>query len=168
MAMDSLSITGLISLSGGGTGSLAHPDNTAPMFLNVVAALSSTDTGAAKATQALFYRDRTLSGLTSETFDLTSFSDALEQAGTLTKVRIVAIYHSSESVATTGIRVGGGIPPFQGSRSTASNTNIYKPGEGVIEISATSDGWGVTASMGLQIANLSSDTATYTIGVFGE
>lgn len=167
--MNSLRISGSISLNGEGVGTAGHPDNAAPIQTKLTASLSSAGSAGTLANKVLYYDDRTLAGLSSETFDLTSFSSALEESGTaLTKVRIYAVVHSSSSAATTGIRVGNAATPFPGQLNTAATTRTLTPGAGFIELNPTTAGIGVTAGMSVKIENLDASTATYSICVSGE
>lgn len=164
--MDSLSVTATLSLGGYAQGVTSDPDLATDFPARLAAALASTGTGAAKANQGLWYRNRTLAA-GSETFDLTNFTNALKEAGaSLSKVRIYYFEHSSSSVATS-VTVGGAASPFAGPKDTPSATETYKPGEGFLLVSPTTNGWPVSAGQGIKVA-ATGGTATYTIGVFGE
>ncbi len=164
---NSVQVTGSLTISGSATGTAGHADNTAPIFKTLIAALVSSGTvgTATYASKALYYSSRTLT--TNETFDLTAFSSALEEAGTsLSKVRIYFVFHESTSAATS-ITVGGAATPFPGQLDTAATTRTFTPGSGFVEIVPTAAGIGVTAGMSVKIV-ANGGTATYSIGVFGE
>ena len=168
--MDSLRISGSITLSGSAVGDATNDDLNTPLDVRLVAALSSTGTAGAKATKALFFATRTLAASTSETFDLTAFSDALKDAGaSMSIVRIYVVVHSDESLATSGIRVGNAATPFPGIKNTAATTDTLAVGAGFAQLIPTAAGIAVTAGMGVKVENLDvTNTATYAIGVFGE
>lgn len=168
--MDSLRISGNITLSGSGVGDDQNDFLASPLDVRLIAALSSTGTGATLATKALFYASRTLAPSTNETFDLTSFSSVLKESGaSMSKVRIYVVVHLSTSAATSGIRVGNAATPFPGQLDTAATTRTLAVNSGFAELIPTAAGITVTAGMGVKVANLDvTNTATYAIGVFGE
>ncbi len=167
--MDSLRLTGTLSISGIATGRSGQPDNNTPVSVRLVAALTSSATGATKADDLLYYIARTLAPSTDETFDLTSFTSALTELGaSLSKVRLYGVVHDADSVASS-IRVGGAATPFPGMKDTAATTDTFAPGCGFAQIVPTTTGMPVTAGMGVKVANLDAvNIATYTIVVSGE
>lgn len=168
--MDSLQFTAGIALTGNGKGRSGNADAFTPFILSMVNTFSSLDTGADKATKALWYPARTLTASSNETFDLTSFTDALGNTTiSMSIVRFWVVLHLSTSVATSGIRVGNAGTPFPGFLDTAATTRTLIPSHGFAEFAPTTTGIAVSAGMGVKVANLdASNTATYLIGVFGE
>ena len=168
--MDSLKINATVSLNGGATGITGDTELTRAIAVRIAAALSSAESGAALANDALFYEDRTLAASGDETFDLTSFTSVLRESGaTMSKVRIFVVHHSSSSAATSGIRVGGAATPWGGVDDTASATKTLLAGHGYAILAPTSTALAVSAGQGIRIRNLDvTNSATYTIGVFGE
>ena len=167
--MDSLSISGSLTLGGGATGIPEDSEITRPLSLRISAALTSTGSGASLANDALFVNNRSLAASGDETFDLTSFTSVLREASaSMSKVRIFVVYHSSASAASS-IKVGGAATPFAGIDDTAAAVKTLLPGHGYAIFAPTVTALGVSAGQGVRVRNLdATNAATYSLGVFGE
>lgn len=163
--MNSLRITGTLSVSGSATGTSGQPDLNDPVVVKLIAALTSSGSGATLANDLLYYTSRSLG--TNETFDLTNFTSALTEAGSsMSKVRIYAVVHESTSAATS-ITVGNAATPFPGMLDTATTTITLPPNTCFLFMNPTSAGMTVGAGQGIKIV-ANGGTATYTIVVVGE
>ena len=167
--MDSLQATATISVSGGATGVPEDSEITRPISLKFSAAATSAGSGATLVNDALFLNNRTLAASGDETFDLTSFTSVLREAGaSMSKVRIFAVVHSSSSAASS-IKVGGAATPWAGIDDTAAAVKTLLPGHGYSIVAPSITALAVSAGQGVRVRNMdATNAATYSLGVFGE
>jgi hypothetical protein len=167
--MDSLSVSGSLTLGGGATGIAEDAALTRPLSLRITAALASTGSGASLANDALFVKDRTLAASGDETFDLTSFTSVLRETGaTMSKVRIFVVVHDEDSAASS-IKVGGAGTPWAGIDDTAAAVKTLLPGHGYAVFAPTATALAVSAGQGIRVRNQdATNAATYSLAVFGE
>lgn len=170
--MTSATLQFFASFMGRAKGTAASANLSVPIrttSLNL--SLSSTSSGASQINQVYGPQTRTLAGAASEELDLRSFTNALQETAQLfAEVRLFYIWHSSASLAVTGIRVGNATAnqwrPFQ---LAATGVLDFLPGEGIIGISPTTTGIATTAALRyLKVLNLeAAAVATYEVGFFG-
>lgn len=128
----------------------------------------ATGTGAGQA-DLMFSDTRTLGDGSSEDLDLAgSLSDAF--GGTITNLRVKAIYIKSSSANTTDLTVGAGTNPWATLLNSAGTITL-RPGASFQAIAGEADAtaWTVTAGTGdvLQVSNGGGATADYDVVVIG-
>lgn len=170
--MTSATLQFFVSMIGRCKGTTASSGLTAPIrTTNLNMTLASTSSGASQLNQVYGPQTRTLAGGASEELDLRSFTNALQETSQLfAEVRLFYLWHSSASLAATGIRIGNATAnqwrPFQ--LATTGVLDLL-PGEFIICGSPTTTGIAASAALRyLKVLNLeAAQVATYEVGFFG-